>query len=68
MLVKARYNIKDSSGWHNTGDVFETEDNLGKAVEVLMDSAKEPESVPEETPVPEKPVRKTAGRRKATAK
>jgi hypothetical protein len=35
MLVKAKWNVKDASGWHGAGDVFETEDNLGNAVEIL---------------------------------
>lgn len=35
MLVKAKWNVKDANGWHNGGDVFQTEDDLGNAVEVL---------------------------------
>lgn len=35
MLVKAKWNVKDASGWHDAGDVFETSDDLGDAVEVL---------------------------------
>lgn len=35
MLVKAKWNVKDTSGWHISGDVFQTEDDLGDAVECL---------------------------------
>lgn len=35
MLVKAKWNVKDENGWHRTGEVFETETDLGRAVEVL---------------------------------
>ena len=35
MLVKAKWNVKDASGWHNAGEVFNTESDLGDAVEVL---------------------------------
>ena len=35
MLVKAKCNVKDSSGWHKAGEVFRTDSNLGDAVEVL---------------------------------
>lgn len=35
MLVKAKWNVKDSSGWHSAGEVFDTKDELGEAVEKL---------------------------------
>ena len=35
MLVKARWNVKDGAGWHDAGSVFDTESDLGDAVEVL---------------------------------
>lgn len=35
MLVKAKWNVKDAAGWHNAGEVFTTESDLGDAVEVL---------------------------------
>lgn len=35
MLVKAKWNVKDASGWHSQGDVFRTEEDLGNAVERL---------------------------------
>ena len=60
MLVKAKWNVKDSSGWHNAGDVFETELDLGDAVEVLK-SPKEAEPKPESEPVKaEEPEKETA--------
>ena len=52
MLVKAKWNVKDSNGWHKTGDVFETESDFGDAVEVLEAPKKaEPKkAVPEKEP------------------
>ena len=35
MLVKAKWNVKDASGWHSAGEVFQTENDLGDAVEIL---------------------------------
>lgn len=35
MKVRARNNVKDLNGWHMTGEVFETEEDLGNSVEVL---------------------------------
>ena len=80
MLVKAKWNVKDASGWHNAGDVFQTENNLGDAVEVLDAPKKavkasepvkvaEPETVKEpekEAPKAEKP--KAAPVRRRTSK
>ena len=72
MKVVARQNVRDASGWHLKGQVFETEENLGAAVEVLdgpkpapeakerEPKAAEPESAPEKAP--EKP-RSTSRRR-----
>jgi len=70
MLVKAKWNVKDASGWHNGGDVFQTENDLGDAVEVLDAPKKaEPEKASEPITEPvkeevkaEKP--KTVSRRK----
>lgn len=81
MKVKAKWNVKDGSGWHSAGEVFETESDLGDAVEIL-DAPKKQESVkkaePEKEPVkePEKavesaeePVRtRSAARRKTGGK
>ena len=47
MKVKARYNINCSDGWHMTGEVFETSEDLGEAVEVL-DAPKKTEAKPQE--------------------
>ena len=35
MKVVARQNVRDASGWHLKGQVFETEEDLGAAVDVL---------------------------------
>lgn len=51
MKVRARWNVKDGNGWHSVGEVFETESNLGDAVEVL-EAPKKPE--PARNPVPAK--------------
>ncbi len=55
MLVKAKWNVKDSSGWHRAGEVFDTNDALGNAVELLEAPrrVKAPEKKPEEEPVKE---------------
>lgn len=63
MLVKAKWNVKDSTGWHRTGEVFQTESDLGDAVEVICGDEKKTEPVQAETVKEEKPV-KTSGRRK----
>ena len=77
MLVKAKWNVKDAAGWHNAGDVFQTDMDLGDAVEVLDGPKKtvkvsepieaaEPETVKEpekETPKSEKPKAAPARRR-----
>ena len=71
MLVKAKWNVKDSSGWHNAGDVFETENDLGDAVEAFEAQNKaepKPESEPvkAEEPKAEPASPKTPSRRKAS--
>ena len=70
MLVKAKWNVKDASGWHSAGEVFQTENDLGDAVEVLdvpknaePEKASEPiEEFVKEEPKAEKP--RTSSRRK----
>lgn len=59
MLVKAKWNIKDAAGWHEAGEVFQTEEDLGNAVEVLEAPKKQaPEKAPEETaPVEKEPAK-----------
>lgn len=47
MLVKAKWNVKDASGWHDAGEVFQTESNLGDAVEVLDAPKARPAEKPE---------------------
>lgn len=56
MKVRAKWSVKDATGWHDAGEVFETEADLGNAVEVLEEAKKpkaakkaEPEPKPEET-------------------
>ena len=53
MLVKAKWNVKDANGWHDAGEVFNTENDLGEAVEVLSAQKKEPAKV-EKKQEPEK--------------
>ena len=55
MLVKAKWNVKDASGWHSAGEVFNTNDALGDAVEIIEAPRrpKMPEKKPEEAPVKE---------------
>ena len=66
-MVKARWNVKDSGGWHNAGEVFETEQDLGDAVEIL-DEPKAAVPVKESEPaVAEEPARpKSTSRRKVS--
>lgn len=54
MLVKALCTIHDGNGWHNAGEIFETEDDLGDAVEAVKDETVEPETEPEPEDEPEK--------------
>jgi len=57
MKVKARRNVRDANGWHVKGEVFETEQNLGDAVEVLSatKTAAKQEKPKAKEPVPEAP-------------
>lgn len=70
MLVKAKWSVKGSDGWHMSGDVFHTNEDFGDAVEVLDAPAvrkEEPEPVSE--PVKAEPAKaKAPSRRKTTAK
>ena len=73
MLVKAKWNVKGSDGWHMSGEVFNTEEDFGEAVEVLdapVARKKEPEPVKEpEEPVKEEPAKaRTPARKRNTAK
>ena len=76
MKVKAKWNVKDGSGWHCTGEVFETESDLGDAVEILdapkkqepvkkAEPEKEPETVKAVEPASEPSKPKTPSRRKS---
>ena len=55
MKVRAKWNVRDAAGWHVTGAVFETDEDMGDAVEVMEGpkrrAVKEPE--PETAPEPE---------------
>ena len=64
MKVRARWNVKDASGWHAVGEVFETEADLGSAVEVLEEA--KPEAKPEKPEEPEAPKEKAAEKPKTT--
>lgn len=61
MLVKAKWNVKDSAGWHRSGEVFNTKEDLGEAVEVLdMPKRQTPAKayeVPKEDPAVTEPVK-----------
>lgn len=75
MKVKAKWSVKDATGWHDAGEVFETESDLGDAVEVLEakkaktvkepEPAAEPEKEPEAEPVQETAKPRSTTRRKA---
>ena len=72
MLVKAKWNVKDASGWHKAGEVWNTEQDLGEAAEVLeapkkaeaRNAVKETELVAAEAKEPAK--LRTSTRRKTT--
>ena len=61
MKVRAKWNVRDAAGWHVAGAVFETDEDLGDAVEVLEGpkrrAVKKPEQetapAPETEPAPE---------------
>lgn len=61
MLVKAKWNVKDAAGWHEAGEVFRTENDLGDAVEVLDAPKKKPaeKQAPVKEPEPEVKTRET---------
>ena len=73
MLVKAKWNVKDSAGWHRSGDVFNTKEDLGDAVEMLEKPGnrtpeKAPEKIPEKVleqePVVTEPEKRSSRRKK----
>lgn len=71
MLVKAKWNVKDASGWHDAGEVFQTEQDLGDAVEVLdtpkkREAEKAPVEVPEKEPEKEPARPRNTSRRKVS--
>ena len=53
MLVKAKWSVKDGTGWHHAGEVFNTESDLGDAVEVL-ETPRKPAPKKAEVKEPEK--------------
>ena len=55
MRVKAKWNVKGSDGWHLTGEIFETKEDFGNAVEVLdaPKRASKREATPVKAPEPE---------------
>ena len=77
MKVRAKHNVRDINGWHLTGQVFDTDEDLGDAVEVL-DAPKaapavkqeapkeEPEKVPEPVAEKEQPKARSASRRRVS--
>ena len=77
MLVKAKWNVKGSDGWHMAGEVFSTEEDFGAAVEVLdapkkaepkaaepKAPVKQPEQAPAEAEKPKAEAPRTQQRRK----
>ena len=67
MLVKAKWHVADASGWHSAGEVFDTKEDLGNAVEVLVNTMKPAETAADvnvqEQEEPKRPVRrKTASK------
>ena len=72
MLVKAKWNVKDAFGWHRAGEIWNTDKDLGDAVEVLdapkaepkQETVKETELVATEAKEPAKA--RTSARRKTT--
>ena len=58
MKVKALCTIKDENGWHNAGEVFETETDLGNLAEIL--------DKPEKAEKAEEPQEEQAPKAKAT--
>ena len=70
MLVKAKWNVKDANGWHDAGEVFNTNDDLGDAVERLeaKKAVKAPEKEPEQQAEAEsEPKPRSTSRRKKAA-
>lgn len=68
MKVKALCTIKDGTGWHMAGEVFETDEDLGNLVEVVEKApVAEPTEAPEVAEIAEKPKPKTS-RKKNTSK
>ena len=71
MLVKAKHNVKDASGWHLAGEVFETNASslIGDAVEIIHkeDSVqKKEEAISELTEEPKKEAPSRRGRKAKT--
>ena len=52
MKVRAKWHVKDANGWHKPGEVFETNDDLGDAVDVLNEEP-EPKQAPEDGQEPD---------------
>ena len=73
MKVKAKWSVKDATGWHDAGEVFETESDLGNAVEVLEAEKARPVKEPEVTAEPGKepeaePVQETVVKPRSTTR
>lgn len=68
MLVRAKHNVKDASGWHLAGEVFETTASslIGDAVEVICEEKpvqKKEEAKAELTEEPKKEATVRRGRK-----
>lgn len=68
MLVKAKWKIKDSSGWHSAGEVFHTDADLGDAVIALEAPAATEEKKPETESAEKAPAKARTGGRRRTGK
>ena len=74
MKVKAKWNVKGSDGWHMAGEVFETNEDFGDAVEALdapqkaEPKAQEPVKEPEKAEETEQETQKAKNSRRRNAK
>ena len=65
MLVKALCTIKDGTGTHSAGEIFETDEELGNLVTILEKKEEKPEaSVETPQPVPEESPKPRSSRKK----
>ena len=70
MLVKAKHNVKDASGWHMAGEVFETNavSLIGDAVEVIHEDKPVQQKEEAKAELTEEPKKEAPSRRGRKAK